>query len=380
MINKYLNGVKFIIFSLLLLSIAHCKNDNSPKSTPPVEEVTLKKDFPKKHLPLTANIDYLRLRDRPGKEGKVLEMLSKGDVVFELGEASDFTTEIKLRGIWYDDPWIKVETKSGTVGWVYGGGLSFKLDDRNKITSLLIRQRLKALFGKKLAGSVLEYRKRYETAHTSSEFAVAYQAGASLRDSLVEIMHEKIAVEDYDKLPDLSWLEQTMPGYNALLIAEGTLFHLFANFNEMAEKVRKTKGKEDDEFVELGRAIYLADSIENFFPGWIVQMTDYKGCSELGSGIHNRVLDQMNKTLANSDLFEIAIEKAKTALVKDIIDPAVTYLNSKEMILEELDAILSADYGILTAEDKIALRTRQKKFENPKENGITVNCMTIYSE
>jgi len=379
MINKYLNGVKFIIFSILFLSFSSCKNENAKKSAPPAEEAAVKKEFSKEHLQLKANIDYLRLRDRPGEEGKVLEMLSKGDVVYELGEASDFTTGVKLRGIWFDDPWLKVETKNGIVGWVYGGGLSFKLDDRNKMANMLIRRRLKTLFGEKLAGSVLEYRKGYATAHTSSQFAAAYQTGASLRDSLVEIMHKKMAVEDYDKLPDLSWLKQAMPGYDVLLVAEGTLFHLFTNYNEMAKKARKTKGKEDDEFIELGRATYPVDSIESFFPGWILQMTDYGGCSELGSGIHNRLLDKMNKTLANSDLFEPAIEKEKAALMKDMTNPTMPYVHSKEKILAELDVILAADYGILTEEDKIALRTRRKMFEHPPANGIVVNCMTSYS-
>ena len=39
------------------------------------------------------------------------------------GEKSNGTEEIVLRGVAYDEPWLKVKTKDGTEGWVFGGAV-----------------------------------------------------------------------------------------------------------------------------------------------------------------------------------------------------------------------------------------------------------------
>ena len=36
-----------------------------------------------------------------------------------------FTEKINLRGTTYDEPWLKVQTQEGQIGWVYGGGVKF---------------------------------------------------------------------------------------------------------------------------------------------------------------------------------------------------------------------------------------------------------------
>ena len=70
-------------------------------------------------------VDKLRLRSEANTKSETLQQLAEGTALKFLDERSDFTEKINLRGTLYDEPWLKVETPDGTVGWVYGGGVKF---------------------------------------------------------------------------------------------------------------------------------------------------------------------------------------------------------------------------------------------------------------
>ncbi|MBK6950278.1 MAG: SH3 domain-containing protein [Haliscomenobacter sp.] len=61
----------------------------------------------------TVNVDGLQLRAAPGPEGKVIRGLQLGERLTDLGEVSDFTTAVQLRGIAFNEPWLKVKTERG---------------------------------------------------------------------------------------------------------------------------------------------------------------------------------------------------------------------------------------------------------------------------
>jgi len=348
-----------------------CSNstDNSPseQQLPPKEEETLTR------LPLRVNIDYLRMRAEPGETGAVLHTFNQGDVLYDLGEASSFTTRIKLRGIEFDEPWILVEDKEGNQGWVYAGGLDFQLQNQSATARRLMQYRLQAVFGEALADSVRSYRERYLAAADSRTFAQAYQFGMLLRDTLNHILVNKVEIQDYDRLPDLFWLKEALPGFIPQLVAEGTLYQLFANYKDMASRAARTSGKEDDLFIELCINIFPQDSIEYYFPGWFLQTWDYGGHSELGKGVHFSLLDRMNRILAQEDLFAAEIEAYKERLIDDITNADNSYWYPQDAILKELNQIQEADFGLLEDRDKAALEVRTRQFENPDANQIKLN-------
>ncbi len=358
MFFKYLFFITSVIFFL-----SNCKNDSNKVVT----------NSTSKESTLITNLEDVRLRDAAGEDAKVILALPKGSVLYDMGEVSDFTTKIILRGITFDEPWLKVRTKDGTVGWVYGGALNFSMEDDFKIANLLMEKRLISLFGRNLADSMATYRQHFNAIQQATDFEQVYREGTALRDAVVRIMDDKIAVTDPNELPDLFWLEQAMPGFVSQLVAEGTAYYLFWDYKILLQKVNKTAEKTDNDFINLAITLFPEDSVEYFYPAWFIQTWDYGGSSLLGRGVHHQVLEKMDKMLQNSDLFAPEIRQWKTLLFNDITQPDVSYWEKQEKILAELDTILVENYPILTNADKIALQTRRKQFENPEENGISVN-------
>lgn len=363
----------FFIF-ILLFTLYSCGEDKPDTTTTPASNTPIiKKEAQPKAVKLTAMMDHLRLRDSAGKDGKIIDNLASGETLIYSGEKSDFTTPVKLRGYNFNDFWLKIKTENGQEGWVYGGGIKFGDDLDNDLVKELTDNRLEKLFGKRNYAELQSFQDNFKRANNSEELSKAYRQALNLRDNLVQILHDDIEITDPQKAVDMDWLQQSLPGFITQLAAEGTMFHLFFYYEDWAKKARRTSGKEDNDFFELMYEIYPIDHIEHFFPAWFLQTWDYGGHSELGKGVHNNILEKMNKLLAESDLFAPEIETLKNNLINDITNEEITYWYDKKAILVELNAILNANYGILTNEDKVALETRKKHFQNPEENGIKLD-------
>lgn len=356
---------------VFLLAFAAC-NAPEEKDTPPDTNV-LTEDNSLQRLPLRVNIDYLRLRDTPGESGKVLHTFNQGDILYDLGEASSFTTRVKLRGIEFDEPWVLVEDDQGNQGWVYAGGVDFEYQNASSTARNLMHYRLQAVFSAPLADSIRSYREAYRMAADSRTFEQAYRFGLRLRDTLNHLLVNKIEIQDYERLPDLFWLREALPGFIPQLVAEGTAYQLFVNFKDMATRAGRTSGQEDDRFFKLCFTIFRQDSVEHYFPGWFIQTWDYGGHSELGKGIHYELFDQMNRLLAEIELFKPEIEAYKNDLLHDITNPENTYWYPQEAILEEMTRLEQAEFGLFDERDKAALEVRMEQFKNPEANQIQMN-------
>lgn len=319
----------------------------------------------------TTNVDNTRLRAEAGPEGRVIRELPKGTTLYDLGEVSPFTTRLRLRGIWFDEPWLKVRTEDGAIGWVYAGALHFDLNDNSERTRLLIEKRLQTLFGPALADSIRAYRQAFHNIESATDLAAVYQQGNFLRDTMARLMQDRIEVQP--DLPDLFWLRQAMPGFMPQLVAEGTAYYLFWNYQTLHGIATRTPQPEDDDFVALQIELFPEDSIEYFFPVWFLQTWDYGGSSLLGRGHHLRILEKSDQLLAKSPLFATEIRRLKARIVNDISEPHVTYWETADKIVAELDAILQKDFKLLSAADKIALQTRREQFVEPIRHSITVN-------
>lgn len=352
--------LKIVIIFSLIIGFASCKSE--PKQQPQPASTRL-----------TTNLDEVRLREAPGEDANVLRSLPKGAVLYDLGEVSDFTTKVQLRGIQFDEPWLKVRTEDGLEGWVYGGALNFGMKDATKLANLLMEKRLQTLFGKQLADSIKAYRIDYQDIKSESDLALAYRKGITLRDTMARLMQDRITVSDPNEVPDLFWLKEAMPGFVSQLVAEGTAYYLFWDYKQLITKVKATPETPDNDFAQLAVALFPEDSVEYFYPAWFLQTWDYGGSSLLGRGTHLAILKKMDETLQKSDLFAPEIMDWKQLLINDITDANVNYWESSEKIVKELDDILSANFKILTEADKIALETRRKQFETPAENKIQVN-------
>jgi uncharacterized protein YgiM (DUF1202 family) len=66
----------------------------------------------------------LNVRTEPSLNAKSLGTLSFGAAVTYLSKTTD-TQELSVGARTVDEPWFKIRTKRGTVGWVYGGYVKF---------------------------------------------------------------------------------------------------------------------------------------------------------------------------------------------------------------------------------------------------------------
>ncbi|HFC00650.1 MAG TPA: SH3 domain-containing protein [Phaeodactylibacter sp.] len=126
--------ILFIVFLISLGFIFSCKNTNSSESTPQSEpnlstEKTEVTDAPiaKEKAPtiLYAWVDKLRIREQPTTKSKIVMEVKEGTSFTYLNEKTDYKERINLRGTLYNEPWLKIKTKDGKEGWVYGGAIKF---------------------------------------------------------------------------------------------------------------------------------------------------------------------------------------------------------------------------------------------------------------
>lgn len=74
---------------------------------------------------LYATIDGLKVRKEAGLKGAVVATLKLYEPVTFLNKKTEWTQEISLGYEKVTDHWVKVRTKSGKEGWVFGAGVHY---------------------------------------------------------------------------------------------------------------------------------------------------------------------------------------------------------------------------------------------------------------
>lgn len=366
--------MKIIYFIFFVSIFFSCENDKSSKldnsKIDPTKSIPEEEFIP---IELEVYIDDFKMRNGPGVQHDEVARLKENTIILYRGEESMHSTEIKLRGIKLNSTWLKVRTKEGVDGWIYGGGIK-PAKSADATTSKKINElQMNGFFHKKIVDQIKTYDKQWENSKSSSAFANAYLLGEKTQLEINEALANKVEIEDPQKLIDMSWLENTFQGFQNSLVAEGTTFNIFKDFKVMFAKAKETEGTEDDDFLTLQFHANELDSVEYFYKSWFMQTWDYGGHSLLGKGKHFNLLKEANDLLAESKLFEKPILNLKIEIIDDISAEYVTYWETKEKILSEMKKIISADFNFLTNEDKIILKTRYEQFKKPKANKIEVN-------
>jgi len=98
-----------------------------PLTTVPVQQTspTLPTTSMSTATRLYVTIDGLNIRSAPSLDSAILNKLVLFEEVHFLNEITPFTEQISLGTTVADEPWIKVKTKRGGEGWVYGAGVYY---------------------------------------------------------------------------------------------------------------------------------------------------------------------------------------------------------------------------------------------------------------
>ena len=164
-----------------------------------------------------------------------------------------------------------------------------------------------------------------------------------------------------------------MPCFVFQWVSDGTQPYLFADYLYWLPIASKTNGLQDDAFIQTCLVAFPADSIESFFPAWKFQLSDSEAASQLGMGVHLKMLRQIESALNTGPLFQPELMTLKEAVLDDILNHKSVYWQSKGLILKELNQILAANLTILDERDRTALQARRTMFENPEASGVMVN-------
>ncbi len=82
---------------------------------------------------LYVTIDKLKVRKTPGLKGELLGELKLFDEVYYMDEVTDSSFVVNLGTEKADEPYVKIKTKRGTVGWVYGAGVHYAKKKRSGV-------------------------------------------------------------------------------------------------------------------------------------------------------------------------------------------------------------------------------------------------------
>lgn len=372
--HRVLTGLMGLVF---FSWFSACRTESVPNDTTDASaaEQVVTNPSPETDLPsFSVNVAGLRLRAEHGPDADVIRVLEQGETLYDLQTVSDYTTPIRLRGIEFNEPWIKVRTMRGEEGWVYGGALHAELNGSMSTAFLLMEKRLTTLFGEELQMQVSTYRDSFTQIQTADEFAQVYEQGIRLRNALTTPLERAIEVGNTNALPDLFWLAQVMPGFQPTLVAEGTSYYLFADYGDWLDKAAGTPGTMDDDFVDLAIQFYQGDSVEYFYPAFFLQTWDYGGHSLLGRGIHLELLLGIEALQARyPGQFAETTRTFLQQLIDDMTAAHVTYWEPAEVIVEELGQIAEKEWSVLSREHIIAIKTRLRQFREPEKYNLQTN-------
>ena len=70
-------------------------------------------------------VNGLKVRRSPSLDAEVISQLKLFDELYFMDEVTDFTQEINMGKAVTKEPWIRVQTREGRTGWVYGAGVNY---------------------------------------------------------------------------------------------------------------------------------------------------------------------------------------------------------------------------------------------------------------
>ena len=312
----------------------------------------------------------LRLFSTPGSQGKALRKLNAGELLQDLGEVSPFLTPLSLNGQGYTEPWLKVRTHKGEIGWVYGAVLYNRQEQAAK---QVLQKRLAALFGASLARKIEKYNSDFEAAKTAVELAQAYHQFRDALDSLALHTSFALAVDPTYTLPNLSWLPEVLPGVVPQMNPQRDAYYFFTHFGVYQRKAHQTKGQSDDDFFDWCIQQFPQDSIEYLYPNYLIETVHEVAHSLLGRGLHFQALQQLDALYRRKTAFTNDLIANKNRCIDDITASRAAFWETRKKIIAELTQICRSDLVILTKADKIALETRLQQLQKPQTYGLRMD-------
>ena len=108
-------------------------NPGSTPTQPQTQPTSAAANTTPKQTILYVTIDQLKMRKEPGLKGKSIGQLDLYSQVYFTGERTDWKQEISLGKEKVTDCWVKIKTKDGKTGWVFGAGVNYYKEKRKGV-------------------------------------------------------------------------------------------------------------------------------------------------------------------------------------------------------------------------------------------------------
>lgn len=306
------------------------------------------------------------LREAPGETSRETGLAAPGERLIDLGGVSDFSSTIYIGGANRDAPWLLVRTAKGKQAWVFAASVEPENADSD---AWMLEKQMRCHLGAPLTERRNQWALKEKAIITDVELARYFRQASGLRDTLLQ----QLMRPGTNPLPDFHWLGGVLPGFVCQQISEDGQPYFFTDYRYWNQRARQTSGEQDDHFFQFCLEIYPTDSIESFFPCWMIQTGLLDGCSQLGTGQHLKVLKKLDALWLKMSGFLTEIQGIKDLVLEDILAKNVCYWQPKEKILAELNQIIASDFQCLNDRDRLALQGRVKMFEQPFASGIRLN-------
>ncbi len=376
-LNKYL--IFFAALYLLSLTSA-CENDGKKTKNHDVFSDTGKVSVDRPDterlqgnpILLYITTEHAVLRESPDINAPETGRRVKGDSLLFSNKISSFNTEIKLEGIHFNEPWLRVITEGNKMSWIYGGCINFSASEHIKLREKVLDQRAITFFGPSLAQQISIYQKETKSIATLPGFRSLLTRAKTLQDSLGIKMNALLQLHTGEEIPDFFWLNELMDGMLVHYVSEQGRYYLFRDLKFWQNISLKTLEDEDDAFMELMLSAYSSDSIEYIYYSWQLPVDDSTTCSLLGSNLHTEVLNKMSLAIDSNSYFKAEIDELRQALVNDL-SICKHYWLPLQAIEEELALIIDRNYVFLDKYNWIAIKSHRQLLLENESNSIKVN-------
>ena len=304
-------------------------------------------------------IDYLRVRERPDLKAPEIGHLRLGDTVPLTEEITQFTSPVRLRGLDYQDPWVRVLLPDGKRGWVYGGGLGFRNMEQSVLAETLIKKRLEHFLGNSLAEELHSYAQYFnDLLCDSTAFAERQKKALILQKQIEKALNRHFLAGTSTDLPDFYWLESNFPTFFVQYDRQGKRLRVFQDYKALAREAKRCPGTTDDALADWYFSLYPQDGLEADFPVYVLNDREQnKRYNTLGDGKTLSVFKRMHELYINSDLYDELLLQWKTRWLNDLKNPALPFWHAPEDVHSEINAILALHSPLFTEEEVDFLRS-----------------------
>ena len=140
-IKTKMKNIHFYLIILVACLFMACRNSQNPTEPQPklekegaLDSTSLSSQISKESEFLYTWVDKLNIRKTPDTKSQTVTIVESKTPLKYTGEKSEESESIVLRGVCYDEPWLRIITPDKMEGWVFGGAVRRKGESKgNKI-------------------------------------------------------------------------------------------------------------------------------------------------------------------------------------------------------------------------------------------------------